>query len=277
MLLSQESHMECLSFCVAEKIDLVECEARFREIPFFTVSKKPWQGLIIFNSKNHSSCFIFVNGTVVTWGLKRHQLDVYFSTIQPCCKHPLAKPISDEFSYNIGAKNAVEPHEYFNVDCLTLDSQDPELKLSLSYGFSQSIKLQSYEDKLDSLITKHAPLISEVSQTGGLHISRNKIRRIIGELLRAKSELNLTYNFLYKPKFFWKHPNLEEYFNILELYLDIPKRAHVINQRLNTLNQIIMMCNTSLETKHTQLLETIIIGLITVEIILNIFGLHIKF
>lgn len=269
--------MECLSFCLAEKIDLVECESRFRHIPFISVSKKPWQGLIVYNSQHNASCFVFLNGTVVTWGLKRHQLDFYFTLIQPCCKNPLEKPISDEFSYTMGSKNAVEPHEYFNVDCLTLDSNDPELKLALSYGFSQSIKLQSYEEKLDRLIIKHSPLINEVSKTGGLHISRIQIRRIIGELLRAKSELNLTYNFLYKPKFFWKHPNLENYFNLLELYLDIPKRAQVLNQRLNTLNQMIMMCNTSLETKHTQLLETIIIGLITVEIILNLFGLHITF
>ena len=42
----------------------------------------------------------------------------------------------------------------FDVDCLKIENDNDELKLSLSYGFSQSVKLQYFETILEKLIEK---------------------------------------------------------------------------------------------------------------------------
>jgi hypothetical protein len=90
----------------------------------------------------------------------------------------------------------------------------------------------------------------------------------------AKSEMNLINNFLYHPKFFWRHPSLEEFYTLLERYLHIPRRINAINHRLNTLNEIFDMFNSYLENRHSTSLELIIIALIAIEIIFGVLNFH---
>lgn len=182
--------------------------------------------------------------------------------------------VHDEFHYQIGDKTAIEPHGFYDVDCLTIEEDSDELKLSLSYGFSQSVKLQYFETIIDALIEKYNPLIQALSHKGEMPISRKQIQQVIGEILGAKSELNLISNFLYHPKYFWQHPTLEEHFSMLERYLHIQRRVNAINHRLDTLNEIFDMFNGYLENRHSHHLEIIIIVLITVEIIIAVMNFH---
>lgn len=187
---------------------------------------------------------------------------------------PVSFLVRDEFSYRISDKIAIEPHDYFDVDCISIDDDSDDLKLSLSYGFSQSVKLQYFETKIDALIEKYNPLIQSLSHKGQMPISRNQIRQVIGEILGAKSEMNLISNFLYHPKYFWQHPTLEEYYTMLERYLHIPRRVNALNHRLDTINEIFDMFNGYLENRHSHSLEIIIIFLIAIEIIFGVLNIH---
>ncbi|PUT39085.1 hypothetical protein DIZ37_14110, partial [Legionella taurinensis] len=141
--------------------------------------------------------FIFKNGTVVSWGVKRYQIHEYLDIIKLLVDKPVALLVHDEFHYQIGDKTAIEPHGFYYVDCLTIEEDSDELKLSLSYGFSQSVKLQYFETIIDALIEKYNPLIQALAHKGEMPISRKQIHQVIGESLGAKSELNLISNFLY--------------------------------------------------------------------------------
>jgi uncharacterized Rmd1/YagE family protein len=158
---------------------------------------------------------------------------------------------------------------------LSIDNDGSELKLSLSYGFSQSVKLQYFETILEGLIELYTPMIHGLSKKdGNSSVSRQQIRQVIGDILAAKSELNLVSNFLYHPKYFWQHPTLEEHYIMLERYLHLPKRVNAINHRLDTLNEIFDMFNDYLEAQHTHRLEVIIIVLISIEIMFNVLNFH---
>ena len=267
--------MECLSFCIANKIDLNKLEQCLspRVMPFKT---QRMRNVIQIEDEGLSSrqAYVFVNGTLITWGFKRHQISAMLQLIEPACIDYLPYYVHDEFSYSIGDKTTIKPHEYFDVDSLILENQSDELKLSLSYGFSQSIKLQYFEQKLEKLIEKYSPNISDMTTKGIMRISRKQIRKIIGEILQAKSEMNLISNFLYHPKYFWQHTSYESYFSMLEDYLDIERRVNAINHRLDTLNEIFEMFSGYLENKHSHSLEIIIIVLIAIEIILALLNIH---
>ncbi len=220
--------------------------------------------------------FVFKNGTVVSWGLKRHQIHAYLDTICLFADKLTSFNLHDEVSYRYGLKTNIEPHDYFDVDCLTLDREidDNELKLSLSYGFSQSVKLQYFETILENLIETNTPMIQTLSGKKHASISRTKLQHVIGEILRAKTEMNLISNFLYHPKYFWQHPTLEEYYIMLERYLHIQRRVNTINHRLDTINDIFDMFNGYLENRHARNIELIIVVLIAIEVILGLFTLH---
>lgn len=267
--------MECLSFCIAKTIDLSRIDNHFKTISneFSSLKTRDVVKLTPHNNNTHT-IYIFKNGTVVSWGIKRYQINDYLNIIKQLLDKPVTIFVHDEFHFQPGEKTTIEPHDYFDVDCLTIENDSDELKLSLSYGFSQSVKLQYFETIIDVLIEKYNPMIQNLSQTGEMEISRNQIQQIIGEILGAKSEMNLISNFLYHPKYFWQHPTLEEHFAMLERYLHIQRRVNAINHRLDTLNEIFEMFNGYLDNRHGHNLEIIIIVLIIMEIIVAVLNLH---
>ena len=266
--------MECLSYCIANSIDLTRLDSHYKsELPEYNSSRSR-DILKLNHEKTNHTVFVFKNGTVVSWGVKRHQINVYLKTVILFANKPIVFPVHDEFSYQLGDKTSIEPHDYFDVDCLTIEEDTDELKLSLSYGFSQSVKLQYFETILEALIEKYTPLIHSLSMQGKMEISRKQIRQVIGEILGAKSEMNLISNFLYHPKYFWQHPTLEEHYTMLERYLHIQRRVNAINHRLDTLNEIFDMFNGYLENRHAHSLEIIIIVLIAIEIVFGVVNFH---
>ena len=267
--------MECLSYCIANTIDLTRLDNHYKTTLVDYVSVKSRDVLKLSPcDKNNILVFVFKNGTVVSWGIKRHQVDAYINTILLFAYKPIAFKVHDEFIYRPGEKTAIEPHDYFDVDCLSMDTDGDDLKLSLSYGFSQSVKLQYFETILETLIEKYTPLIHSLSNKSGSTVTRDQIRQIIGEILGAKSEMNLISNFLYHPKYFWQHPTHEEYYIMLERYLHIQRRINAINHRLDTLNEIFNMFNGYLESSRAHSLEIIIIVLIAIEIVIGVLHFH---
>lgn len=267
--------MECLSFCIAKSIDLSRIDNYFKNDSTEFASLKTRDVLKLSAIRNKEQMiFIFKNGTIVSWGFKRYQINDYLNALNVFIDKPVAISVHDEFHYLYKDKTTIEPHDFFDVDCLTIEDRSEELKLSLSYGFSQSVKLQYFETIIDALIEKYNPIIQTLSHTGEMLINRTQIQQIIGEILGAKSEMNLISNFLYHPKYFWQHPTLEEHFTMLERYLHIQRRVNSINHRLDTLNEIFDMFNGYLENRHGHNLEIIIIVLIIVEIIVAVLNLH---
>ena len=263
--------MECLSYCVANTIDLTRLDNHYKTTLVGYVSVKSRDVLKLSPcDENNILVFVFKNGTVVSWGIKRHQVSAYIDTILLFAYKPISVRVHDEFIYRSGEKTAIEPHDYFDVDCLTIDTDSDDLKLSLSYGFSQSVKLQYFETILETLIEKYTPLIRNLSNKSGITVTRDQIPQVIGEILGAKSEMNLISNFLYHPKYFWQHPPLEEYFIMLERYLHIQRRINAINHRLDTLNEIFNMFNDYLESRHSHHLEIMVIVLIAIEVVIGV-------
>ncbi len=267
--------MECLSYCVANTIDLTRLDnylktgiKGYSSVKFRDVLK------LKHGDNNNNLMFVFKNGTIVAWGVKRYQIISYLDIIRRFGDRLVTFLVRDEFSYQVAEKTAIEPHDFFDVDCISIENESEELKLSLSYGFSQSVKLQYFETIIEGLIEKYNPMIQSLANNGAMPISRNQIRQVIGEILGAKSEMNLISNFLSHPKYFWQHPTLEEYYTLMERYLHIQRRVNAINHRLDTLNEIFDMFNGYLENRHAHGLEIIIIVLIIIEIIFAALSIH---
>ncbi|MBA4697453.1 MAG: RMD1 family protein [Legionella sp.] len=267
--------MECLSYCIAGSVDLSHLDNYIKTTHQGYLSTRSRDVLKLApKEQSNKIVFIFKNGTVVTWGIKRHSINTYLNMVKPFCDRPVAFLVRDEFSFRFGDRVSIEPHQFFDVDCLTVDSESEELRLSLSYGFSQSVKLQYFETIIETLIEKYNPIIQNLSNEGKMLVTRKRIKQAIGDILGAKSEMNLISNFLYHPKYFWQHPTLEEYYTMMERYLHIQRRVNAINHRLDTLNEIFEMFNSYLEIRHSHGLEIIIIVLIAIEIIFAVLNIH---
>lgn len=266
--------MQCFSFCVGNEIDLNALDEHLREKKEYQVYRLRSVLQLCLNSDKKQIIFFFPNGTFISWNVKHYQTQHWLDEVSPFVVQPLHPYVRDEFSYIYSDDTTIKPHHYFDVDCMTLENQSDELKMSIAYGLSQSIKLNSYEMRIERLISQYMPMIESLKETRFKLMTRRKLQQIVAEVLVEKSELNLVSNFAYQPTFFWQHPSLEGYYSLIEAYMDIEKRVSIINQRLDTLNGIFDVIHGYLDNQHSHHLEIIIIVLIAIEIIFNLLNLH---
>lgn len=264
--------MRVISLYLAERFDLTKLESILKQRKE-NKWKRHWNAIELLDEDGSKVIFFFPNGTVVSWNIRPHKLAPYIELVRDAAINPTSKDIRDEFVAFYSEETSLFPHGYFNVDMLSLESDDPFIKLALSHGLSQSIKLNYHEICLEGLIQRYQPLIMEIT-ANNFRLPRNRINRILGDILIRRSELNLASNFSYQPKFFWQNPGTEMYYIQVESYLDIPKRAQTLNNQLDTLNETFMMFNSYLENEHSHFLEIVIIVLISFELIFNIVNAH---
>ncbi len=157
------------------------------------------------------------------------------------------------------------------MDIITLDSDNPQVKLAISYGLSQSIKLEVFEDAIQDTVKNNAYLPEEIANRGAISLSRRAIFKRMGEIFIVRSSINLNSEYLDIPEFFWRNPNLEPFYIKVKKFLDIPSRVMALNQKLDVLQELLDILNTQLQHRHSSLLEMIIILLILIEIVISLY------
>lgn len=262
------SFMRCVSFCTAESYDLSALAASFKRKEYTTRLSR--DVLYVTNLKKPMDMFFFSHGCFVTWGLSKRQEQKWIEHVKDYSRGILALIEMDQFCYRFGEETSVDTHERFRVDIITLDSDNPQIKLAISYGLAQSIKLEAFEDSIQQAIRKNSYLPEEIATHGVISLSRRATFKRMGELFLSRSSINLNSEFLDTPEFFWRNPNLEPFYITTKKFLDIPTRVMALNQKLDVLQELFDILNTQLQHRHSSMLEVIIILLILIEIVINI-------
>jgi uncharacterized Rmd1/YagE family protein len=264
--------MRCISYCTAKSYQIVGIVNFFRSK---NAAVKLYRKVVhVVLPEEPGDIFIFNKGCFVTWGLSKGREQELFVQLKPFSEELLKAIEVDQFIVRYGEEVALLSHERFNTDIIVLDSDSVQLKLALSYGLAQSIKLEAHEEAIQKTIKKNAELSEELADYGKISLSRRDISKRMGEIFLARSDVNLDSDFLDMPEYFWQNPNLEPYYAMTEQFLDIQKRVNALNQKLDVLHELIGVLTSHLEHRHSSILEWTIIILIFVEILLNIFKFH---
>lgn len=267
------SYMRCVSFCTARGYDLSGLANFFKRKDYMTRLSK--DVLYITSTKKSIDVFVFGHGCFVCWGLNKRQEQKWLEYVKEFSHNP-ENLQTDQFCYRFGEDTSIDTHERFRIDVITLDSDNPQIKLAISYGLAQSIKLESFEDAIQDAIRKNSNLPEEIATHGVISLSRRSTFKRMGEIFLARSSINLNSEFLDTPEFFWRNPNLERFYIMTKKFLDIPSRVMALNQKLDVLQELFDILNTQLQHRHSSMLEMIIIVLILVEIGISVFDLTVK-
>lgn len=268
------SFMRCVSFCTAGSYDLPALANLFKRKDYLIRQSR--DVLYVTSIKKSHDLFFFSHGCFVTWGLTKRQELKWVEQIKEYSKDILPLVEIDQFCYRLGEETTIDTHERFRVDIITLDSDNPQIKLAISYGLAQSIKLEAFEDAIQDAIRKNAYLPSEIATRGVISLSRRDTFKRMGEIFLARSSINLNSEFLDTPEFFWRNPNLEEFYILIKKFLDIPSRVMALNQKLEVLQELFDILNSQLQHRHSSMLEIIIILLIAIEIGISLVGMAVK-
>ena len=266
------SFMRCLAFCTADSYDVLGLASFFKKQGYVTRITR--DVLHVAHASQKGDLFFFNFGCFVSWGLEKQFEDELLIQLPAFSGHPLQTIETDHFYYQYGDLTDIDAHEQLHVDVITLDSDDALVKLAISYGLAQSIKLEAFEVAIKEAIKKNNHLPEEISQQGAISLSRRDIFKRMGEIFLARSSINLNIEYLDAPEFFWRNPNLEPFYIQAKKFLDIPSRVMALNQKLDVLQELLDILNTQVQHRHSSLLESIIIILIMVEIGVSLFQFH---
>lgn len=210
--------------------------------------------------------FVFPYGTIVSWNVSTKKLQEIFLICDAVSKGILDVPVSDACHFRYSDKTHVLEEE----DMIELESSDLLIRLSLSHGLAQSVKLDTFEDSISKTIEKARPLVQQICDAGKTSLSRKKLSKLIGHLFKERNFINLDCDLLDTPEFFWRRPSYEPYYHKAAEYMDIDARLDTLNKRLDIVHELYDFLSNELNHSHSSFLEWIIILLIVSEVVLTI-------
>ena len=217
---------------------------------------------VLYIEREEGEAFIFPFGVLVIWGLSHDEIQKLLEEISPFERELLAGPIIDEFTYILAA-GETRIHE----DCIRLTDDTVLERLAVSYGIAQSVKLSEFEEYALHTIEKTSHIPRTIAETGRLKLSRRAIARMRGTLYLVESDINLNFDLLDTPEFFWDYPEVEYMYTITASYLDVKSRIEVLNKKVHVIHELLEMLAEEQRHKHSSLLEWIIIWLIAIEVL----------
>jgi uncharacterized Rmd1/YagE family protein len=252
----------CNACCTAKVYDFGELK-RFLEKKYKTVMYRD----VLQIGKADGDALIFPYGVAVFWGLGYDENNTLLADLKKFEQEPLAEPIIDEFSFseNEAGSRINEDHIY-----LAGNSENVLQKLAISHGIAQSLKLAQFEMAAQKTIDNTKPIPQSIAATGKTHLSRREISKLRGELFLAKSYINLQFDLLDTPEFFWEYPELEPIYQMTANYLEVKPRLEILDKKLEVIHELFEMLADEQKHKHSSFLEWIIIWLIAIEIIIFI-------
>jgi len=256
--------MDCRAYCSA---------ASYKIKPFYEVLRHRYKATLYRDVLHfeiplpglpNGDIFYFGYGAVVSWGVPQEMELELLQLVQPYEEKHTDYIETDEFTYIYG-----EPPKILE-DEITLPNHDTLTKLALSQGIAQSVKLGTFENAIQATFNQSKNIPEDLATKGKIPLSKNEIRKKMGELFLARNSINLHADVLDTPEFFWEYPELEPLYMMVANYLDIETRVEVLNQRLDVVHELFQMLGSELNHQHSSRLEWTIIWLIIIEVILTL-------
>lgn len=205
---------------------------------------------------------IFDFGCLMTWGLSDIERQQLVSRLTPFMQVPHPQAMIDEFTFAVTGVPEVRN------DHIGLASDDAMEKLALAFALAQSVKLDEFEQRASQTIDDTFAIPKRISDTGKSGLSRKQIAQLRGRLFVAQSDINLKFDLLDTPEFFWEFPEFENRYTLMANYLDVKHRVEVLNKRLEVIHGILEMLAEEQNHNHSATLEWIIIWLIAFEVVI---------
>lgn len=257
----------CIAYCTAASYNLKGLQdalkaryktSLFRDVVHFDLSSSSG------SSEAVKDIFYFPYGVVVMWGLNVEEEQEVLIILKDFQNNPQELYECDLMSFTFGTDARIVE------EVIELPDTDVLSRLAISHGLAQSVRLATFESVIQKTIEKTKNIPEQLAARGKIPLSKKEIRKKMGELFLERSSINLHFDILDVPEYFWDHSELEPLYVMIANHLDLETRVEVLNQRLDIVHDLFEMLGNELNHQHSSKLEWIIIWLIVIEVLLNI-------
>ena len=219
---------------------------------------------IIINIKEEQQIILFKYGVFICWDIEFENIKFFLDFIKDLQINSFKKSIVEEFNYTFEVEFKI------NLDTIYLSDSSTTSKIAISQALAQNVKLQQFEEEVQTTIENNSHIPLQLSTTGKIKLTKKEISKKIGELFLVKTKINLHYDLLDTPEFFWEYPQYENQYEKTIKYLDIKSRVEVLNKKVEIIQELLHVLGDEQKHKYSSFLEWIIIILIAFEIIINL-------
>lgn len=219
---------------------------------------------IIINIKDEQQIILFKFGVFICWDVEFENIKFFMDFIKEYEINHFNFPFIEELNYT-------QENEFkINFDTIYLNDLSSISKRAISQALAQNVKLDQFEKELLTSIENNSKIPLQLAHTGKINLTKKEISKKIGELFLVKSKMNLHYDLLDTPEFFWEYPEYESHYEKMIKYLDIKSRVEVLNKKLEIIQELLHVLGDEQKHRYSSFLEWIIIILIAFEIIINL-------
>ena len=219
---------------------------------------------IIIDLKEEQQIILFKYGVFICWNVNFESIKFFMDFIKDYQLNGFKKPIIEEFNYTLDEEFKI------NLDTIYLNDFSSTSKIAISQALSQSVKLEQFEEELQTSIDENSNIPLQLSLTGKVKLTKKEISKKIGELFLVKSKIYLHYDLLDTPEFFWEYPQYENQYEKIVKYLDIKSRVEVLNKKVEIIQELLHVLGDEQKHRYSSFLEWIIIILIAFEIVISL-------
>ena len=255
--------MECNAFCTASSYQTKNL-FEFLKTHYRASLHREVIHIEVAHNGKFGDLFLFPYGTAVFWAVPKERIDTLLHCIKEFEIEPNDEIETDDFTFTVGDSQKVVDDE------IILPNRDPLTKLAISHGIAQSVKLGVFETAILRTFNSTRSIPLNLAREGKINLSRDAIRKKMGELFLERATINLHLDALDTPEFFWEYPELEPLYKMITVYLDVQTRVEVLNKRLDILHELLEVLGNELNHQHSSRLEMTIIWLIIFEVVLTL-------
>jgi len=139
----------------------------------------------------------------------------------------------------------------------------------IAHVISQSVALELYEQKLADYYERSRHLI-DTADTFSI-FKRTRLARFAKQLVLIRHDMVIDLYLLDKPNILWDNEDAENLYNSMAYNLELKNRFDVVEYKLNSIKDDIVMVMDLTNHNHSSFLEWIIIVLIAVEIVMGLY------
>ena len=180
---------------------------------------------IIINITEEQQIILFKYGVFICWDIEFENIKFFLDFLKDLQINHFKKSIIEEFNYTL------EDEFKINLDTIYLSDSSTTSKIAISQALAQNVKLQQFEEEVQTTIENNSHIPLQLSTSGKIKLTKKEISKKIGELFLVKTKINLHYDLLDTPEFFWEYPQYENQYEKTIKYLDIKSRVEVLNKK----------------------------------------------
>jgi required for meiotic nuclear division protein 1 len=214
----------------------------------------------VFDGGKYQYYFNF--GVVVFMGYTEEEMSITLKAIQVYQKNPVAHWLRDFHDIKVEAGSEV----LFQFNEVVVDRLDEKVCRITMFNLAQSVALDYYHGVTENLLAEVRGFSYELELTGKLKISRKNMLRFIGRALNTQNDIAENIYIFDAPELVWDDEYLDKLHKGLIKHFDLRMRFSEIEYTLRIIEDNLSVFREIIHQRESNLLESIIILLILVEV-----------